>query len=470
MNKPPAQQHLQTNYHHQADRTRLGSSAQSVTYAMHVADTNRSAPDKQQEPAGSNVSPEATRKRRLISPIASGTPTGSGPAMHHQSYSPGGGHNQLAKKHMGNMEHVQFRGSLRQPSFQGEMLQRGQIPAQAQVQNSLHQRCNQVPLHVKSLQQSSPLMCRSSTPPLHGRGASFAEENGYHSVVHEGNNSLWRSQFMNNNGKGEQHSPKSSNPLPQQPSRPNCEINSVREWHDNYMKTGSAPSANKCVPLKSPIPSRFWGDVEKTKDAFVPDFHRLVNFPDYLPKNRPPPGDGMRCCVMCGLQRLCTASTSKNNLKNRLNEKSNSPNHTFSSNAVLPPPSPTPHSGPTHIIPRQNKGLCTACDVTVWVVAQTGLEIKWCKGCKNFRPWAAFGDKGLATKCVRCRDRQREKYALQKENLKQKRQLIGSKENSKDISDTNHEIDSGVTNSEVERERSASGLSHLLAATNQVTG
>ena len=38
-----------------------------------------------------------------------------------------------------------------------------------------------------------------------------------------------------------------------------------------------------------------------------------------------------------------------------------------------------------------------------------------CKGCKNFRPWAAFGDKGLATKCVRCRERQREKYALQKE-------------------------------------------------------
>jgi hypothetical protein len=67
------------------------------------------------------------------------------------------------------------------------------------------------------------------------------------------------------------------------------------------------------------------------------------------------------------------------------------------------------------IIPTQNKGLCTLCDVNVWVVCQTGLEIKWCKGCKNFRPWAAFGDKGLATKCLRCRERQREKYALQKE-------------------------------------------------------
>jgi hypothetical protein len=70
----------------------------------------------------------------------------------------------------------------------------------------------------------------------------------------------------------------------------------------------------------------------------------------------------------------------------------------------------------THIIPRQNKGVCTACDVAVWVVLNhpNELEIKWCKGCKNFRPWPAFGDKVLATKCVRCRDRQKEKYAAQK--------------------------------------------------------
>ena len=77
--------------------------------------------------------------------------------------------------------------------------------------------------------------------------------------------------------------------------------------------------------------------------------------------------------------------------------------------------------GDTHIIPRQNKGLCTACDVTVWVVSADGLEIKWCKGCKNFRPWAAFGDKGSATKCVRCRERQREKYAMQKDEIRLRR-------------------------------------------------
>lgn len=74
-------------------------------------------------------------------------------------------------------------------------------------------------------------------------------------------------------------------------------------------------------------------------------------------------------------------------------------------------------------IPTQNKGLCTICDVNVWIVAASGLEIKWCKGCKNFRPWAAFGDKGLATKCVRCRERQREKYAMQKEEKEQRAAL-----------------------------------------------
>jgi len=52
--------------------------------------------------------------------------------------------------------------------------------------------------------------------------------------------------------------------------------------------------------------------------------------------------------------------------------------------------------------------------VTVWVINASGLQIKWCKGCKNFRPWAAFGEKGGATKCMKCRERQKEKYASQK--------------------------------------------------------
>jgi len=139
----------------------------------------------------------------------------------------------------------------------------------------------------------------------------------------------------------------------------------------------------------------------------LPDFHRLVNYPDYLSKSRNlASGDtsvsggskavgGKKHCVMCGKLRTCSASS--------LTEKGRS-------GVVI-----DGGDGTAHIIPRQNKGLCTACDVTVWVLVADGLEIKWCKGCKNFRQWAAFGDKGSATKCVRCRDRQREKYAMQKD-------------------------------------------------------
>jgi hypothetical protein len=90
-------------------------------------------------------------------------------------------------------------------------------------------------------------------------------------------------------------------------------------------------------------------------------------------------------------------------------------------------------------IPNQNKGLCTGCDVKVWVVRSSGMQIKWCKGCKNFRPWAAFGEKGHATKCVRCRDRQREKYASQQKEwadkgVKRKRLVDGSSDSASDHS------------------------------------
>jgi hypothetical protein len=140
-----------------------------------------------------------------------------------------------------------------------------------------------------------------------------------------------------------------------------------------------------------------------------------VNYPDYLSKSRSlVSGDtgasggskavgGRKHCVMCGKLCICSASS--------LIDKGR---------AAISGDDAT-----GNIIPRQNKGLCTACDVTVWVLAADGLEIKWCKGCKNFRQWAAFGDKGSATKCVRCRDRQREKYAMQK-NAKRARRANNS--------------------------------------------
>ena len=165
----------------------------------------------------------------------------------------------------------------------------------------------------------------------------------------------------------------------------------------------SSSSKSNCVPMKPPIPSKFQGDMNKFKDVAVPDFNNLVNFPCHMNQKSAPAPDGTRNCVMCGHSCPCTAGGKKN--------KNNS--HPLADNNQN-----KNHSGMNHnfaIIPSQNKGLCTLCDVNVWIVVHSGLEIKWCKGCKNFRPWAAFGEKGLATKCVRCRERQREKYAMEKE-------------------------------------------------------
>ena len=152
-------------------------------------------------------------------------------------------------------------------------------------------------------------------------------------------------------------------------------------------------------------------DDEMTKEVALPDFHRLVNFPDLLVKGRNASGDsrsengagGKKRCVMCGQLRV--SATYVRAKKASTEDKSEGFND---GPGVL-------GTGSAHIIPRQNKGVCTACDVTVWVALELdGLEIKWCKGCKNFRPWSHFGDKSLATKCLRCRDRQKEKYAMQK--------------------------------------------------------
>ena len=187
-----------------------------------------------------------------------------------------------------------------------------------------------------------------------------------------------------------------------------------------------AQSKRKCLPLKPPIPSKFQGDMEKIKSAPVPEFTSLVNFPAHMSQkqtvNLP---EGMRCCVMCGQACPCSSGTKtgkkcsgKPGCKNDgglAPRNNNGQDHLGDKNSGYA------------IIPTQNKGLCTLCDVNVWVVSNSGLEIKWCKGCKNFRPWAAFGDKGLATKCLRCRERQREKYALQKEEKEKARMVTKAK-------------------------------------------
>ena len=117
----------------------------------------------------------------------------------------------------------------------------------------------------------------------------------------------------------------------------------------------------------------------------------------------------VRFCVMCGERRQCNRSSNE-----------------YRKGDIF--------------IPNQNRGVCSWCDTNVvWNVItpappvtttnestismqtttptvpvdETTLELKWCKGCKNFRCWTAFCNNGMATKCDPCREKQSLKY-LQK--------------------------------------------------------
>ena len=208
----------------------------------------------------------------------------------------------------------------------------------------------------------------------------------------------------------------------------------------------SFTTSSRFSPTSRHFENRSTGDKEK-EDAVLPDFHRIVNYPDFLTKARNEANcpSGKKNCVMCGELRICSASSMAN--KGRGGPSMARPGR---------------NEDTSHIIPRQNKGLCTACDVTVWRVLEDGLEIKWCKGCKNFRPWAAFGSKGSAPKCVRCRDRQREKYALQRDQLRSRR----SKRDSS-VSPSESSASSGIGKEENHME-AAQGLHSLLSAATSV--
>lgn len=118
---------------------------------------------------------------------------------------------------------------------------------------------------------------------------------------------------------------------------------------------------------------------ERTEKAPLPSSKQLVNYPQYcyeLTRN------GKRRCVMCGLLRLVVRKRGEE--------------------TAVP------------IILRSNRGICTACEMTVWKLLESDLVIKWCHGpCKKFCPLASFGDKRTFKCCDRCRDRSR-KYALGK--------------------------------------------------------
>ena len=115
-----------------------------------------------------------------------------------------------------------------------------------------------------------------------------------------------------------------------------------------------------CMKMTTPLPPRC--EVDNAPDVEIPTFCELVNFPT---------ARYYQNCVMCDESE--------------------------------------------YTIPKQNKGVCNNCDVAIWVVNPSGMQIKWCKGCKNFRKWVEFGTKGFSSsKCDRCRRQQAVRYSIQK--------------------------------------------------------
>jgi len=137
---------------------------------------------------------------------------------------------------------------------------------------------------------------------------------------------------------------------------------------------------NACYPHNPPSQAAakcYQGeDMVTMMHTQAPELERIVNYPSNYRYRKA--GEDRRC-VMCG--KYCST---------------------------------TRRRGQAVIVPNQNKGVCTACDTTVWIHAASGLQIKWCKGCKKFKTWANFGRKGHLTKCMWCRDDQSKRYARQK--------------------------------------------------------
>lgn len=193
-----------------------------------------------------------------------------------------------------------------------------------------------------------------------------------------------------------------------------------------------AVSTQACYPHNPPSQAAakcYQGeDMATMMHAEVPQFQHIVNYPIFVVqpgrKRKRKKGEDAptgaaadstkRGCVMCG--RYCLKSTTKKGSRGG-GQGYNIAEENRAINTAGP-------RGQRVIIPNQNKGICTACDVTVWIHAATGLQIKWCKGCKNFKTWAGFGHKGHLTKCMRCRDEQNKRYARQKADQGQKKRPL----------------------------------------------
>jgi len=167
----------------------------------------------------------------------------------------------------------------------------------------------------------------------------------------------------------------------------NVVVERVRAQRANCIEGHSNEACTKLLPVEiaeySSLPRNELIEVlSRSEETSLPHFSDMIN---YAPSPKLNQNSIFRECAMCGLMRPTNMPKKKGTVN-------------------------------VPIIPAQNKGLCTDCDVGVWMLNDTFTEIKWCKGCKNFKKWIDFGEKLMATKCESCRERQREKYKEKCEN------------------------------------------------------
>ena len=123
-------------------------------------------------------------------------------------------------------------------------------------------------------------------------------------------------------------------------------------------------SKRKCLPLKPPIPTKFQGDLKKNVDVSIPEFTSLINFPgNVTAKQTVSLPEGIRCCVMCG--QACPFSNGGKK------KKSDVPRNAMMGGRG------NGQEATQAVIPSQNKGVCTSCDVNVWIMVWNAPQHIW---------------------------------------------------------------------------------------------
>lgn len=113
------------------------------------------------------------------------------------------------------------------------------------------------------------------------------------------------------------------------------------------------------------------------KASSVPDFSELINFPQKsVVGAKLTTRNGKKRCIMCGHWRSVL--------------------RIVGDMSVVPP-----------IIPYDNRGVCTDCQVRVWNVQETNLAIKFCQQCKNFGEWTTFCNDTTCNDCQACTSERR---------------------------------------------------------------